>query len=233
MHWKFIAPCAVALMMGAQVSAWATPIFITNAGFEDPPTSGVNVGLFTGWNATGSGAGVWNINAAPLGYWNTSAPEGNQIAYVGRENPSGTPASISQILGDTVQADSVYTLTGQVGHPIGYGSTPDPDTVYTVELLAGNVSVSLFSGTGLEGAFSLFQLTFDSTGSAFVGQALQIRLSSSKTQTAFDDIRLDRFSTAASVPEPSTLFLVAVGGFGLMHGERLGARRRRSPKCEL
>ena len=131
-----------------------------------------------------------------------------------REDPPGAPASIAQVLSDTLHDNSFYPLTGQVGRPIGFGAPPDPDTVYSVEFLAGNTTVSVFVGTGPEGAFFPFRLTFDSTGSPFFGQALQFRLSSGKSQTAFDDIQLDVITPIADVPEPSTLFLVATGVLG-------------------
>ena len=131
-----------------------------------------------------------------------------------REDPPGASASNAQVPSDTLQDNSLYTLTGQVRHPIGFGAPPDPATVYTVEFLAGNTMVSVIMGTGQEGAFFPFQLTFDSTGSPFLGQALQVRLSSGKSQTAFDDILLDVVTPTADVPEPSTLFLVATGVLG-------------------
>jgi hypothetical protein len=88
----------------------------------------------------------------------------------------------------------------------------DPDTLYLIELLAGNTVLNSVSGTALEGSFLPFQFQFDSTASPLVGQALQIRLSSSQTQTAFDDIRLEVMSLA--VPEPATFWIVSLGGAG-------------------
>lgn len=223
MSWKHFATWAVALLFGPDAALWAAPIVITTPGFESPVDAVSNTGPITGWTIQGSGAGVWNINFAPLGFWNTLAPEGNQVGYVGRENPPGVGASISQVLSATLQANAIYTLTGQVGHPIGFGSTPNPDTVFTVELLAGNSTLASLSGTGPEGSFSPFQLTFDSTGSSLIGQALQIRLSSSKTQTAFDALQLD--GPAVVVPEPATLWIALTGALCLLCQRRRGLRR--------
>lgn len=199
---------------------------IVNPGFENPADPVFNTGPIVGWTISGSGAGVWNINDAPLGFWSTTAPEGKQIGYVGRElpTPPGTPASISQTLSFALQADTTYTLTGQVGHPIGFGGSPDPDTVYTIELLAGANVLNSISGTGPEGTFTPFSLAFNSAGSSFLGQALQIRLSSNKAQTGFDDLRLESSTPLVGVPEPSSLLLTFLGGCGVIAATR---RRRR------
>ncbi|MFN0056461.1 MAG: PEP-CTERM sorting domain-containing protein [Planctomycetales bacterium] len=213
-----------ALWLGAHSTASAAHLFIANPGFEDPATTGFNVGSIAGWSITGSGGGVWNINDAPLGFWTVPAPEGKQIGFVARESPPGTPASISQVLADVLQDFSTYKLTGQVGHPLGFGASPDPDTEYTVELLAGSTTLASLSATGPEGQFVPFELIFDSTGSNFVGQALQIRLSSSKSQSGFDDLQLE--VVGAAVPEPSMLAMAVSGAVAL-----LLARRRTAGNC--
>lgn len=206
----FSAGLAAALLAGAG-PAGAVPVTIINPGFEAQPQvpNSFGTGNPTGWIVTGSGGGWWNITSNV--FWNSAAPEGNQVGFVARNDPTPGPASMSQVLAATLLPDTAYTLTGSVGHPLGFGTTPNPDTVYTVELLAGNALLASLTGTGPEGAFTTFQLAFDSTGSALVGQALQIRLSSSQPQTAFDNIRLD---VAGGVPEPSTLLLLLAGGFG-------------------
>lgn len=221
---KRVVALLALLVLASGVRADFIPI--TNPGFEDPPDAVFNTGPITGWTISGSGAGVWNINAAPLGFWDVGAPEGKQIAFVARETEPGVAATISQTLSDLLLASTTYNLTGQVGHPKGFGATADPDTVYTVELLAGANVLASVSGTGPEGSFVPFALSFDSTGSSFVGQALQIRLSSSKSQTGFDDLRLEAVSPAA-VPEPSSMVLSLIGGLGLALGARRTRDRRR------
>jgi hypothetical protein len=52
-----------------------------------------------------------------------------------------------------------------------------------------------------------FELMFDSSGSPFVGQPLEIRLASDKAQTSFDDLRLE----GKFIPEPSALLLTGMG----------------------
>ncbi len=216
---RFVA--AAAFLVACHGTAQAIPIGIVDAGFEDPPTSTSSIGAVSGWTISGSGAGVWNIGASPLGFWTVGATQGNQVAFVGREAPSGTPASISQVLSATLMANAAYSLTGEVGHPIGFGGTASPATTYTISLLAGSATLSSITGTGPEGTFAPFTLTYDSTGSAFFGKTLQIVLTSSKTQTAFDAIALDATGPGVDAPEPASLALLCTGLLGLM-----GSRRR-------
>jgi hypothetical protein len=181
-------------------------IAIVNPGFESPSTATFNGLAPTGWVLSGVGSGgVWNINDAPLGSWTTTAPDGNQVAYLSGVFPGTGPGTLSQVLTSTLQANEIYTLSGQVGHPINFGSTLG--TQYTAELVAGGNVIASTSGTGPEGSFTPFSLMFDSTGSAFVGQSLEIRLSSDQPQTAFDAIVLDGPADIGAVPEPGSLIV--------------------------
>ncbi len=157
--------------------AWAAPIAITNPGFESPDVGGPGEpGNLTSWTFPQESSGVWDINAQPLSFWNVGAPEGDQIAFV---SGSGAGAStIAQVLGSTLQGNTIYTLTGQVGHPSGLGATVS--TVWTAEMLAGGSVLVSESDTGPDGSFTPFQLVFDSSGSALIGQSLEIRLTSNQ-----------------------------------------------------
>jgi hypothetical protein len=159
----------------------------------------------TDWVIDGAGAGVWNINDMPLGFWNVPAPEGKQVAFVSNGPTPGAPASISQVLGTTLAENSIYTLSGTVGHPITAGASNG--TTYTISLLAGGNVLAAVSDTGPEGSMELFELMFDSSGSPFVGQPLEIRLASDKAQSAFDDLRLE----GTFIPEPSALLITGLG----------------------
>lgn len=208
-------------VIGLCSAANAVSVSIVNAGFEDPPTTSFTNGPVTGWSLGGSGGGVWNINASPLGFWTASAPEGRQIGWVSPAPAPGSFGSLTQGLSDVLIANSVYTLAGSVGHPIGYGASANPDTLYTVELIAGSTTLASVSGTGPEGTFTTFSLNFDSTGSAFVGAALSIRLSSNQAQTAFDAITLD-YVDGHVVPMPTgaSLALAGLSAIGVMRRRR-------------
>lgn len=174
-------------------------IFINNPSFENDVLGDGNfTASINGWSISGTGGGTWNINNTPV-FWNTPAPHGNQIGYATDASQAGS-ASISQTLSTSLASNSEYTLDVFVGHPTGFG------TSYTIDLLAGANVLATKSGIGPQGSFQLETLTFDSLGSAFVGQPLGIRLYSDSPQTAFDSVSL----SVTSVPEPSSLALAGL-----------------------
>ena len=189
-------------------TAGASLIPIVNPGFEDPATQTFTVGSAPGWSISGNSGGVWNINATPLGVWTVPAPEGNQIGWLSRADGSGA-AAMTQTLSDVLAPNTSYTLSGFVGHPAGSSTA-----VYGVTLFAGGNPVATMSGSGPNGSFQAFSLSFDSTGSSFVGQTLAIQLFSDRPQTGFDDIRLE----AILIPTPGAATLIGLGG--LMVGRR-------------
>ena len=203
-HLKLVALLLVALpgSFSAADPAAAVAISITNNSFEDPVTL-TTANSVTGWNIGGfGGAGVWNINNDPAGFWTVPAPDGNQIAFISSAPAPGNFAQLSQTLVDTLQPDSIYTLTGYVGDPEGFAA------LYGVELLAGGAVLSQIVPTvGSQGTFDMFTLTFDSTGSSHVGEVLGIVLTSNAAQTGFDDIQLN----VAAIPEPGVYAMMAVG----------------------
>ncbi|MFN0051800.1 MAG: hypothetical protein ACKV0T_06395 [Planctomycetales bacterium] len=97
--------------------------------------------------------------------------------------------------------------TGTQFQEYRFGSTHG--TEYTVALLAGGTPLASTTGTGPEGSFDAFELTFDSTGSGLVRRLLEIRLSSNHAQSAFDHLALTG-TDLTTVPEPSAIGLCAV-----------------------
>ena len=156
--------CASLLAVG---NAWSTPIAILNAGFEDPPTASFG-GAINDWTILGD-AGAWNINAMPLGFWTVPAPEGNQVATLVGVGVPG-PGTLSQVVG-VLAADTIYTFSGMVGHPIGFSS----GTIYTAQLLAGGNILATTSGTGPEGSFIGFEVRVQQRGLAVPRDATRSR----------------------------------------------------------
>jgi hypothetical protein len=204
--------------------ATAGPIFVANAGFEDPALTddGFTNNVIPGWTGTDAGAafnfGVYN---PPASAFPGQAPEGENVAYIER-------GAIFQTLADALAAGT-YTLTVQVGD-----SLFDPVSPFTVELRAGSsVLASASSPTPSNGTFTLVTLDYTATtADPFLGQLLEIRLIDNDpdkaTEPYFDDVRLD-FTPAglAAVPEPASLALVGAGAAGLL-GVRLRRRAGRS-----
>lgn len=195
--------------------ASAAPITILNAGFEAPGT-GFLAAPLDSWIVTGD-VSVWNINSSPAGFWSVPAPEGNQV---GTFSGVGTGAATAEQTVGVLAPNSVYTLSGYVGHPLGWGASQTPDTQFLAELWAGSNLLASTTGTGPEGSFQQFQLQFDSTGSAFVGQALRVVIGSTQPQTSFDALALDASAAQpTAVPEPASLVLfgIGLGALGVRH----------------
>lgn len=215
------ALAAFGILFAAPVGA--VPVTILNPGFESSPA--VLLGQVTDWSPTGGGSSVWNINAAPLGFWTVPAPQGSQIGVLSSAPHPGSPASFSQVLSASLTGNTIYNLSGYVGHPLGYDSDGAGNpTVYAAALYAGGNFLASLSGTGPAGTFTTFNLLFDSTGSAFVGQSLEIRLSSNQAQTGFDAIALDA-SAKAAVPDggwSAALLLVGVTSLAALRRNSLG-----------
>lgn len=229
---RVLLACLIAAELTvAQTNLSATPITIQNPSFETQvadPASGLTLygTPIDSWVSTDvHETGQWDINAFPYGCWSVGAPDGKQIAYAAYLK---TNHGISQVLSDNVQANTIYTLTGYVGACIDPANPAGPSKYavpQTISLLANNgvTDTVLSSSTFVPpaGTFQLFTLTFNSTGSSAVGQALKISLIASAAQVGWDDIKLD----ASLVPEPSSILLAAIGCSTALYSV---AKRRKS-----
>lgn len=202
---------ALALCLAAvPATAVATPILITNPSFETPDCDiagncnnpSFSTGSFDGWTVSSGSGGVFDPGlfaaTSAAGY---AAPDGDQVGW----SNSGT---LSQVLTETLRANTTYMLTIDVGRR--------PDTAfpgYEVSLFAGGVLLALFDESDFAPASNSFvtgSLTFTALASdPNLGQALEIRLHSQGVQTNWDDVRLDAVTDA--VPEPGVVGLMALG----------------------
>jgi hypothetical protein len=219
-----VAACGCLLVGRA---AQADPIAITNPGFEDFTllpnqfTTHIFIGVgneiltgdpVPGWTLTGLG-GTWYplSDSYPAG-----APEGHNVAWLDYESIESSV--LAQVLSAVLTADTVYTLTVQVGQRRDY-----PLAGYDVQLLAGGTLLSDGMRTDIPpGEFRTVTVTYTATASdPLLGQALEIRLTSTanRQQVNFDDVRLDASpsgggSGGLANPEPSALLLLGVGALG-------------------
>jgi hypothetical protein len=95
---------------------------------------------------------------------------------------------ISQVLTSTLQANSIYTLSADVGHRL------DGDTTgYTIELVAGGNVLNSVAGDSASipaGSFATQSVSYTSPATVTAGQLLEIRLISAGAQSDFDNITL-------------------------------------------
>jgi hypothetical protein len=193
------APRRVALSMAALMpllAAQATPIPVTNAGFELPA---IPVGTFAttsappGW----TGYGALNFGARTIGVlhpatttlYSVPPPEGNQVGVVFlMDNPANqqffanSEAGLQQTLAAVLQPSRRYVLSVQVGNigndlnaPFQFGGYPG----HRVELQAGGVALATDLGSVVppEAGFATVSLVVDIGAShPQLGQPLRIRL---------------------------------------------------------
>lgn len=208
----FVVPSA--LILGGVGSAWAVPITVLNPSFESP-FSGViscglncsyNVGAVPNWTTTGN-TGVFHPSAL---YLNLPLPNGVQTGY----SNGGT---LSQTLAATLQANTVYTLTVDVGRRLDQAF---PGA--SITLLAGITVLGTTAAlVPTPGNFLPVGVTYTSLVSdPLIGQNLRIVLTSNGVQINFDNVRLDAVPVFTPVPEPSSWALLLPGLASLLAYQR-------------
>ncbi|MCC6492328.1 MAG: PEP-CTERM sorting domain-containing protein [Pirellulales bacterium] len=204
---------AAVLVCFSASDAFAALIPIANASFESPsgPFGSGGGPQPDNWTLVQGAGGVWNINDFPEGFWNVPAPDGKQVLSV-IGPPFAAVSLYRQTLDATFAANTIYTLRGQTGAPLGNGQ-------YIVSLLAANNYVTSANGTAPDNVFGPFSLLIDTNlHPGIVGQQIGIELRGNVRYTAFDALELQ----AEYIPEPGTLPLAALGLIVLRTRRRIG-----------
>ncbi len=249
-------------------STWAVPLSVTNAGFEDISGETV-VNEFTfssppGWDLydpdviTGGGAGatffvgtLTPFEPDPIGNpgvfvnFPGGAAEGQRVGIAFNFEGSGDQGEygLTQVLSDTLQPNTQYTLQVEIGNIAsgtslgGQSFNLDGFSGYRVDLLAGGVVLasddnSLF-GTIPDGEFGTSTIVFTSGANVPASDNLEIRLVNlneidpafpgSDLEVDFDDVRLD----ATPVPTPTSLALFAASVPPLLFARLMSRRKER------
>ena len=244
--------------------ALAAPIEIVNPGFEElyqgsdvltgsfpvgPPPNGWTRYDLGGSPVSGSLLGVLNpgtqadYDADGAGLspcFPDGAPEGDNVALLFKSGPGAADEyGIEQTLGATLEPDTVYSLTVEVGNiqtcaglPPGFRNTFNLDGFpgYRIELRAGGTLLAADDNslTPAEGFFETSSFDYIAPAShEALGQPLSIRLvglnqpgTGQNLEVDFDDVRLEA-QPATAVPLASTLFVGIALGLALLLAVRL------------
>ena len=247
---------SVLLLLGALLAASGNKTVqaqVLNAGFEEPVLADgqettfadgshwklgfVNVAADpTLWVPGGDDGGVWNPDAGS-GFTDGAAFAGQNTGWA--ISHTGFDAGMSQILSDTLQADTEYVLSVQVGN--AFYNESDETAPYRIELLAGGVLLQSDTGASpVADTWELHSLTYQSgPDPAQLGQPLEIRLIAvdftdgggfDAYEVDFDEVSLSIVGPPVEVPTVTewgmislSLLLLSLGVFRL-HRRKLALK---------
>lgn len=220
--------CTLVFVLGATLSSWAAPLPVANPGFESDVLApgGAKSGI-TDWltGPVGENSGPFHPTLAdpPV------ATEGVNVAFLNLDGTAATANGLYQTVLPSLAANTIYTVTFDVGNRGGL-NTRDVDSTFSGFFTLGG-DASFVNAVGVpftitlaavpDGTF-LTDQTFTFSTVDFVGslsQPLNIAFlfqrpagTTDINQAEIDNVR----ATATLVPEPSALLLFAVGGIALV-----------------
>lgn len=253
---RCLAVAAMSVCLAGQLGA--APLAIVNPGFED--TSGQTVfneftfGAPAGWtfhdpNGIIGGPGFFPGTLQPNGadFFNGPAPEGSRVGILFNSQGRDTGEyGFQQILTDTVQANTRYELTVQVGNiASGVATNGDPFNLdgfpgYRIDLFAIdqflNETILVQDLDSLiipEAEFALSTISVDiGAGHTAIGDSLGIRLVNLNEtrgvpgppdlEIDYDDVQLN----ATAISEPGVAVLALLGVIALGLGRQAGRKSR-------
>lgn len=219
-----LAIFAVALITAP---AFAAPVGVPNASFENPATATFALPI-PDWTGTADNTPVHGVADAVTQGFPAGADDGTQYAFLNLSFNGNTTSEITSnatLIGN-IAAATDYTLTVAAGNRANGQTTTGS---YVIELLGGGTSMGSTTlvnpNTGIStGTWLDMVLTINAaTAAPFVGQDLQIRLTANGDQQGqFDNVRLDASpATGPVIPAPAAL------PAGLAMIAFIAARRRR------
>jgi len=258
----FAGSLAAAIIIAGATTVSAAPLTVVNSGFEDTtgqsPFNEFTFGTPTGWtlhdpNLITGGPGFFTGTLQPnnVDFFNgpVAAPEGSRVGILFNSEGRDTGEyGFQQILTDTVQANTRYELSVEVGNiASGIASNGAPFNLdgfpgYRIDLFA----IDQFLNETLlvqdletliipEAEFALSTISIDiGAGHTAIGDTLGIRLVNLNEtrgvagppdlEVDFDDVRLD----ATAISEPGVVAIGLLGLVALGLGRYSGGQRRRA-----
>ena len=184
-------------------------VTILNPGFENPPLEDGDISFSTppGWELFDPG-GLIPLQTNSVGVWNPTVsnhpdgvPEGENVGFIFLGDPIGSgTVALTQTLTDTLEANTQYTLSVEVGDPLPNpgSSALDGFPGYEIQLLAGDTVLASDNNSLniTEGDFGTSVISFTvPEDHPNLGEALEIRLFNLLEDEGeivnFDDVRLE------------------------------------------